>query len=58
MLFGLYSVIHNYYNFRCKKEGRDVLFGDLNPQVVKFLSVFILLNAVAASIYIFSGKLF
>ena len=58
MLFGLYSVIHNYYNFRCKKVGRDILFGNLNPQVVKFLSIFILLNAVAASIYIFSGKLF
>jgi membrane protein involved in D-alanine export len=58
MLFGLYSVIHNYYNYRCKKEGRDVLFGNLNPQFVKVLSIFMLVNAVAVSIYIFSGKLF
>lgn len=58
MLFGLYSVIHNYYNYRCKKDGRDVLFGNLNPQFVKILSIFMLVNAVAVSIYIFSGKLF
>ena len=58
MLFGLYSVVHNYYQMQCKKKKRDVLFGALNPVIVKYLSVFIMFNVVAISIYIFSGKLF
>jgi membrane protein involved in D-alanine export len=58
MLFGCYSVIHNYYSYQCKKNGRDVLFGGMNSTFVKYLSIFILFNSVAFSIYIFSGKLF
>lgn len=57
VLFGFYSVIHNYYFYLCKKRKRDVLFGNLNPKIVRYLSIFIMLNAVAFSIYIFSGKL-
>ena len=58
MLFGLYSVIHNYYQIQCKKKKRDVFFGSMKPALVKYLSVFIMFNLVAISIYIFSGKLF
>ena len=58
VLFGLYSVIYNYYNYQCKKNGKDVVFGKLNPTIVKYLSILILFNAVAFSIYIFSGNLF
>ena len=58
MLFGCYSVIHNYYDYQCKKKGKDIVFGELSSGIVGFLSVFILFNAVAFSIYIFSGKLF
>lgn len=57
MLFGLYSVIHNYYVYLCQKNKRDVFFGNMNPKFVRILSIFILFNAVAFSIYIFSGKL-
>jgi membrane protein involved in D-alanine export len=57
-LFGCYSVIHNYYDYQCKKKGKDIVFGELSSGIVGFLSVFILFNAVAFSIYIFSGKLF
>jgi len=57
-LFGLYSVIYNYYNYLCKKNGKDVLFGNLNLKLVKYISIFIVFNTVAFSIYIFSGKLF
>jgi membrane protein involved in D-alanine export len=58
VLFGLYSMIHNYYFYLCKKNKKDVLFGNLNPTIVKYISIFILFNCVAIAIYIFSGKLF
>ncbi|MFK8037867.1 MAG: MBOAT family O-acyltransferase [Crocinitomicaceae bacterium] len=57
ILFGLYSVIHNYYVYRCKKTKKDVFFGKLPPPIVKVLSILIMFNAVAFAIYIFSGKL-
>lgn len=58
MLFGLYSVIHNYYVYRCKKTKKDVLFGNMNPTIVKFISILVMVICVAFAIYIFSGKLF
>lgn len=57
MLFGLYSVIHNYYFYLCQKNKRDVFFGTMNPKLIRIISIFILFNAVAFAIYIFSGKL-
>lgn len=56
-LFGLYSVVHNYYEYQCKKNKRDVLFGGLNKSIVNFTSLFIMINGVAIAIYIFSGKI-
>jgi len=58
MLFGLYSVIHNDYIYRCKRSKRDVFFGELDPVAVRVLSIMIMFNSVAFAIYIFSGKLF
>jgi len=58
MLFGLYSVIHNYYVYKCKRTKKDVVFGDMNSKMVRIISIFIMFNAVAFAIYIFSGKLF
>lgn len=58
MLFGLYSVGHNYYIYRCKKGKKDVVFGTLNPNAVRVLSIIIMFNLTAFAIYIFSGKLF
>jgi membrane protein involved in D-alanine export len=58
MLFGFYSMIHNYYVYLCKKNKKDVFFGNLNPKLVSFISIVFMFNAVAFSIYIFSGKLF
>jgi membrane protein involved in D-alanine export len=57
MLFGFYSVIHNYYIYTCKKAKKDVLFGNLNTLYVRLISIFLMFNAVAFSIYIFSGKI-
>lgn len=58
MLFGLYSMIHNYYFYQCKKQKKDVVFGNLNERLVRIISIFIMFNSVAFAIYIFSGKLF
>ncbi|WP_343632164.1 MBOAT family O-acyltransferase [Fluviicola sp.] len=57
MLFGLFSITHNYYVYRCKKEGRDVFFGKLSPKAVQFISIFLMFNSVAFAIYVFSGKI-
>ena len=57
MLFGLYSVIHNYYIYRCKKSKKDVVFGKLRPVYIRLISIFLMFNAVAFAIYIFSGKI-
>lgn len=58
MLFGLYSVIHNYYVYKCKKSKKDVFFGTLGPKAVRLLSIVIMFNLTAFAIYIFSGNLF
>lgn len=57
MLFGLYSVIHNYYFYQCKKQKKDVFFGKLDEKWIQLISIFIMFNSVAFAIYIFSGKL-
>lgn len=57
MLFGLYSVIHNYYFYQCKRQKKDIFFGKLNEKWIQLISIFIMFNSVAFAIYIFSGKL-
>lgn len=54
-IFGLISVVHNYYIYLCKKNQRDVVFGKLNPKMVNFISILLMFNLVAFAIYIFSG---
>ena len=56
VLFGLYSVIHNTYTIQCRKQKRDIIFGNLNANVVKYISIFVMFNITAFAIYIFSGK--
>lgn len=57
VLFGLYSVGHNYYVYKCKKNKKDVIFGKMNAKMVRVFSIFLMINSVAFAIYIFSGKL-
>ena len=57
MLFGIYSVVHNYYIYRCKKSKKDVFFGKMSSGMVRILSIVIMFNSVAFAIYIFSGNL-
>lgn len=56
LLLGIFSVIHNIYIYRCKKNDRDLFFGKMNPLLVKVLSIIIMFNAVAFALYIFSGR--
>jgi membrane protein involved in D-alanine export len=55
-MFGLYSVVHNTYLRENQKKGRDIIFGNLNPRMVKMLSIFIMFNFACLALYIFSGK--
>lgn len=56
MLFGTYSFVHNTYRAQCNKKGRDIIFGNMNPTLVKIISIVIMFNLVAFAMYIFSGK--
>lgn len=56
-LFGCYSVIHNYYLYKCRKAKKDVVFGYLKTSSTRLISIVIMFNAVAFAIYIFSGKI-
>ena len=55
-LFGLFSAVHNSYIIKCKKKGKDVFFGNMKPVYIKIISIFIMFNIVAFSLYIFSGR--
>ena len=55
-LFGVFSAVHNTYTVECKKRGRDIVFGNLNPQAIKIISIFVTFNLVAFALYIFSGR--
>ena len=55
MLFGLYSAVHNSYIYYCRKKRKDIVFNNLPENVVKWISIFIMVNLAAFSIYIFSG---
>ena len=56
LLFGVFSAVHNTYIAKCKKKNKDVVFGKLNPTAVTLISIFIMFNLVAFSLYIFSGR--
>ena len=55
-LFGLYSVVHNTYLVMCRKKGKDIVFGTMNPKLVRVISIFIMFNLVCFALYVFSGK--
>lgn len=56
-LFGFYSMVYNTYLYNCKKKKKDIIFKNLNPFVVKGVSIFIMLNLACLAIYVFSGKI-
>lgn len=56
LLFGIYSAVHNTYVVQCRKKERDVIFGNLNPVAVKWISIVLTFHFVAIALYIFSGR--
>lgn len=56
LLFGIFSASHNTYVAECKKKGKDVIFKNLNPTVVRLISIFVMFNLVSFALYIFSGR--
>ena len=55
-LFGIYSIVHHTYRYYSKKSGQDIIFGRLPDPAIRILSLIIMFNIVAFSIYIFSGR--
>jgi membrane protein involved in D-alanine export len=56
VVFGLYSAIHNTYIMQCKKRDKDIVFGKINPNTTRILSISIMICAAVFAIYIFSGR--
>jgi len=56
IIFAFYSVVHNSYIHYSRKVGYDIFFKNLDEKYVKWLSIFIMFNLAAFSIYIFSGR--
>lgn len=55
-LLGIFSAVHNTYVIQCKKKGKDVVFGNMNPIMIKIISIILVFNTFAFALYIFSGK--
>jgi membrane protein involved in D-alanine export len=56
LLFGIYSAVYNTYTVACKKSGKDLVFGNMNATLIKYISIFIMFNLAAFALYIFSGR--
>jgi membrane protein involved in D-alanine export len=56
LIYAVYSIVYNTYAINCRKQQRDILFGSLSPKMVKFLSMFLLINFTVLALYVFSGR--
>ncbi len=56
LLFGSYSLIHNTYVIQCKKKNKDVVFGNMNPKLVRLISIFVTFHLTAFALFVFSGR--
>lgn len=57
LIYGLFSVVHNIYQYKCRVNDKDVVFGNLSPTAVKYISIFIMFNLACFALYVFSGRL-
>tara|TARA_B100000073_G_C23539983_1_gene495665 strand:+ start:113 stop:337 length:225 start_codon:yes stop_codon:yes gene_type:complete len=55
-IFGVYSMVYNTYEYYCKKNGKDIIFGQLPEFFVTFISRLIMFNLVSFALYVFSGR--
>ena len=56
VLYGIYSVVHNTYVIQCRKKNKDIVFGNMAPNMIRYISVFIMFNLICFALYIFSGR--
>lgn len=56
LIYAVYSIVYNTYAINCRKQQRDILFGNLSPKVVKYLSMLLLINFTVVALYVFSGR--
>ena len=56
IIYGTYSIAHNTYTIQCRKKDQDIVFGNLNPKMIGYISIFIMFNLVCIALYIFSGR--
>jgi len=56
IVYALYSVIHNSYIMESRKRDADIIFGNTNPQIVNYISMFIMFHLACFALYIFSGR--
>ncbi len=56
IIYGIYSVVHNTYAIQCRKKDKDIVFGNLDPKIIKYSSVVILFHLICIALYIFSGR--
>ncbi|MES2132751.1 MAG: MBOAT family O-acyltransferase [Bacteroidota bacterium] len=56
IIYGIYSVIHNTYVIQCRKKDKDVIFGNLNPKMVKYISIVLMFHLICIALYVFSGR--
>jgi membrane protein involved in D-alanine export len=57
LIYGLFSVGHNIYQYKCRVNDKDVLFGNLSPVAVRYIFIFIMFNLACYALYVFSGRL-
>lgn len=56
VIYGLYSVVHNTYAIQCRKQDKDIVFGTMDPKVIRYSSIFIMFNLICLALYVFSGR--
>ena len=56
IIYGIYSVIHNTYAIQCRKKDKDIIFGKLNPKMVKYISIVLMFHLICIALYVFSGR--
>ncbi len=56
IIYGIYSVAHNTYAIQCRKKDKDIIFGNLDPKIIKYISIVILFHLICVALYIFSGR--
>jgi membrane protein involved in D-alanine export len=56
IIYGVYSVVHNTYMIQCRKKDKDLIFGSMDPKVIRYISILVMFHLICIALYIFSGR--